>query len=207
MPSRKSAVTQQEKRDLSRLRKRGLYRPKNPRAKPTKYAKQLLKKFRPLLEGKASVVTVPASKKSKGWKAAREASIPETGVHAVRNKLVVPKHAHETVKWDKKAKSFYYTFWSSDHKRHYTYRPLGRRITRPSQIHYPDYKGKIGRGEIQLKPNQRIAIPFSRGRRGIEWATDISNEDDWRAFWGEYKDRGHYTNLGDNLFIFETSGH
>ena len=62
----------QQKSQLSILKKKGLYKPKNPRGPVTDYGKSLLHKFSDVISGKSAVVTVRPDNNHKGNKAAAE---------------------------------------------------------------------------------------------------------------------------------------
>lgn len=180
----------QQKAALKALSRKGLYRAKKPRAAPTRYGKSLLQRFADVLEGRASVVTAPKSKRSKGHKAAREYS--ET-LRTVRNKIVVPTHANETARYSPKARKVLVT----------------RRVGRDRYIREP-FKEKITSLE-QLKrlmgKKDYVSIPLYRGRKGTEWR-NLSYEN-FEEFWGEYGPGGtgkHYQNLGANIEAFRILG-
>lgn len=182
----KSKTSQQQKRDLKKLRAKGLYDPKDARKAPTKYGLSLLRKYRDVLDGKAAVITVPKSKNSKGWKAARKNADPSLGVYAYRNKLVVPKNEGEKITWSRKYKTYRVSRWSNDRTTRYLREPLNRRITNPKQL--------------KLQPGQRVSIPFNRPGRGIEWM-NLTEKEFYEA-WAQYHDNGNYKTLGANLHIF-----
>lgn len=181
--SRKPNVSQAQKDGLKILKQKGLWKPEKPRAAPTKYALSLLRKYAPVIKGEASVVTVPKDKSNKGFKEARSQADNKVGVFAVRNKLVIPKAEGEKVSYSRKRHTYRVTQTSRDGTTKYIREPLGRKISSPD--------------EIQLKPNQRVSVPFNRPGRGIEWM-DLT-EDDFRATWNQYKDK--YQTIGDNLSI------
>lgn len=183
----KSKTSQEQKRELKKLREKGLYTPKDARAKPTKYALSMLRKYRDVLDGKAAVLTIPKTKKSKGWKVAKDNADPGLGVYAVRNKLVVPKNEGEKITWSGKKKTYRVSRWSSDKSTQYIREPINRKITNPQQI--------------KLLPGQRISIPFNRPGRGIEWMN--LTEKDFLEAWQQYKEQGQYRTMGDHLHIFQ----
>lgn len=179
-------TSQQKKRDLKKLREKGLYDPKDARKPPTKYGLSLLRKYRDVLDGKATVLTVPKSKKSKGWAKARRNADPSLGVYAYRNKLVVPKNEGERVSWSEKDKTYRVSRWSNDRTTQYFREPLGRKINNPKNL--------------KLKKGQRVSVPFNRPGRGIEWMN--LTEEEFREAWVQYHDNGSYKTLGANLHIF-----
>lgn len=177
---------QAEKSALNRLRAKGLYSPKNPAAAPTDYGRSLIRKYRDVLEGRATVITVPKSKRSKGFKTARENSDPTLGVYSYRNKIIVPKNAGENVSWNKRNKTFRISRWSDDKTTRYVREPINRKIRNPSQI--------------KLRPGERISIPFNRPGRGVEWMNLTAEE--FREAWVQYHDHGKYRTMGEHLHLF-----
>lgn len=178
--SKKSGNGQQQKRDLRRLQKKGLYQPKDASAGPTRYGLSLLRKYRSVLEGKATVLTVPKAKQ------ARANIDPGLGVYARKNKLVIPKNPGEKVSWSKKDKTYRVSRWSDDRTTRYVREPINRKITNPK--------------DIKLKPGQRISIPFNRPGRGIEWMN--LTEEEFKEAWAQYRDAGTYRTMGDHLHLF-----
>jgi hypothetical protein len=193
--SKSARNSQAEKSGLKRLRKKGLYTPKKPRAAPTRYGRGLLKTFADVITGKASVVTVkPAKqkgrKRTKGFAEARKfASGEKPGtVRAKRNKLVVPTQGGE--------------------RAHYNPRTGKVRVTRRvgSDLYVREpLKGKIRTLDdlrARLRPNDRIAIPFNRGGRGVEWMN--MTPDEFHAFMGQYAQT--YKNVLNFVEIFRLEG-
>jgi hypothetical protein len=195
MAKRKTApkVSAEQKKKLSRLKKRGLYKPKNTRKAPTRYGLSLLKKFSDVLTGKASVVTVK-EKRRKGYKAAKKYAHGETKpgtVRVVRNKIIVPTSKGERATYSKKRGEILVS------------RKVGKeffvRTPFPKSIH------TINDVRSQLRPGDRISVPFNRGSRGVEWFN--MPLDEFEAFWGEYGPHGSkrkYIGLADQIQIFRT---
>ncbi|MGE3388105.1 MAG: hypothetical protein AB7K41_15350 [Bdellovibrionales bacterium] len=183
--ARNSDSRQAEKRALKKLREKGLYTPKDARAAPTKYGRSMIRKYRDVLDGRATVITIPKTKRSKGWKAARDNADPSLGVYAHRNKLVVPKNEREHISWSTKKKTYRVSFWSTDKTTRYVREPVKRKISNPAQI--------------KLREGQRISIPFNRPGRGIEWMN--LTEQEFKETWAEYHDRGRYKTMGEHLHI------
>lgn len=184
--ARNSDSRQAEKRALKKLREKGLYTPKDARAAPTKYGRSMIRKYRDVLDGRATVITIPKSKRSKGWKAARDSADPSLGVYAHRNKLVVPKNERERISWSPKDKTYRVSFWSTDKTTRYVREPVKRKISNPSQL--------------KLREGQRISIPFNRPGRGIEWMN--LTEQEFKEAWAQYHDHGTYRTMGNHLHIF-----
>jgi hypothetical protein len=182
----KSKTSQQQKRELKKLREKGLYSPKDARSKPTKYALSMLRKYRDVLEGRAAVLTIPKSKKTKGWKAARDNADPGLGVYSVRNKLIVPKSEGEKISWSPKKKTYRVSRWSGDKTTRYVREPINRKISNPDQL--------------KLLKGQRVSIPFNRPGRGLEWMN--LTEKDFKEAWAQYKENGNYRTMGEHLHIF-----
>lgn len=179
--TRKSQSGQAQKSGLKKLREKGLYKPKKPRAAPTKYGKSLLSRFADVLSGKASVVTA-VEKGRKGFKAAskyaRSGNDKMGTVRVVRNKIVVPTQAGEIARFSKKGVR------------------VTRRVGEDVYVREPLQKHK----QIleQLKPGDRIAVPLNRGKRGVEWMQ--LTPEDYRAFQRQYDET--YKNLGSHVQIF-----
>ena len=86
---------------ISKLRKLGLYSGKAARGQPTRYALTKVKQFAGVINGTASVVTIPKAD-------TREVKTKFKGVFDyVKNKLIVPKQPlnAETVRYDKTEKT------------------------------------------------------------------------------------------------------
>lgn len=164
--SRKPVLSQAQKRDIKRLREKGVYKPKDARKAPTRHAKGLLVKFADLLRGKAKIVTV------KGARRFAAGDKPGT-VRAVRGKLVVPAQEGEQVRYSKKTGKVRVT----------------RRVGRATYVRelFSGMRRTVEDVLRQLKPGDRVAVPFYRGRFGTEWLN--MTEDEFRAFIAEYRER------------------
>lgn len=93
MGQNSAKLTPAQQKQRSELIKKGLYHPKNPRKKPTKYVFSLFNKFADVLSGNASVINVKPPKikgkrQTKGVKLAHE--IAGENSRVVGNKIIVP---------------------------------------------------------------------------------------------------------------------
>lgn len=193
--TKKPALSQAQKSGLKVLRKKGVYKPKAPRAAPTRYAKSLLGKFADLLTGKASIVTA-SQKGRKGFGAARKFKREKEAVgtlRVVRNKIIVPTQAGEVARFSKKKGTVRVT------------RKLGKDFYVREPFAKPIYSLKDLKS--QLKPGDRVAVPLYRGHRGVEWRT--LTYDDFAAFWREYGPSTtgkEYEDLGEHIQAFHIEG-
>lgn len=171
MPAKKTKsvkLSQAEKANLAKLRKRGLYKPKDAR-KPTKYAKSLLRKFADVLSGNAGVVEVDAETA----KRYRDKSAKSSEIRSKGNKVIVPKLPGEKISFSRKRHEI-------DVSRRMK---TGERYVRsPFRTPPKDYED-LAR---QLGPKDRIAVAYYRGvKNPVEWQY-FDETDFYNTFVGGY---------------------
>lgn len=167
---RKSRNVKQTRSELGILRRKGLYKAKRPRAKLTRYALGLLRKFRDVITGKASVVNVGSMESAKRLRTGET-----TGTVRTKGRLaVVPSQGDERVRYSKKTGRIIAT------------RKIGgARYTRETFAHRPRTLKETLKS---LKPGDRIAVPMYRGVKGVEWTQ--YTPDEFSNFWNQYGARG-----------------
>lgn len=167
--------------DLAKLRRSGLYKPKDARAKPTRYGKSLIAKFADFLTGTAKSVKV-SSKIAKQYEGGDR---PGT-VRRVRNRIVVPAQPDERVTYSAKTGKVRATRRSG--KTRYVREPLTGKHTTFESV------------RRQMRPGDRVAVPFYRGRRGTEWVN--MTLDEFEAFMSEYSER--YKDAPQHVELYHT---
>lgn len=170
---------------MKELRKRGLYNPKNPRKKPTAYAKSILAKFWDVASGKSASVKTTT-------KVAKQFRNPEAGLNAPRSKgsrVVLPLGRGEKGYFNAKTGDVGTVFKA----------PFGDKYIRSP------FKGRVrSLDDIadQLGPEDRIAVPMFRGKnRGIEWRE--YTQDEFRAFFYRYGPNGSETDYDGKPRLFQ----
>lgn len=194
--SQTPTASQAQKRELKRLRDKGIYKPKNPRAAPTRYALSLLNKFADIATGKASVVTAKSAKRgNKGFKEAAalksdSSSMPGT-IRVVRNKIIVPTQGDERARFTRRGLR------------------VTRKVGNDKYIRTPFKTTPKNLADIlsQLKENERVVIPlFRTARKGVEWVP--MSRDDFIFFVSQYgpggsrKSKSGEPQLYENLFDY-----
>lgn len=158
--TRKAPTSQEQKAQLKKLRDTGLYKPKNPRKAPTKYAKSLLKRFADVLSGSSKAVTAD-------YKTARKYSdkTAKTGeVRSKGNKVIVPVLPGEKVTVSKR-KHEVEVYRKLETGQKYVRVPFEKRPKSYDQL------------RDQLGSRDRIAVPYYRGvRKPVEWQYFDSTE-------------------------------
>lgn len=168
-------LSQAEKKTLEILKRHKIYRPKKPRAAPTRHAQRLARKFLDLASGQAQVVTVKSLKRGhKGFSEARKfktESEKAGSVRVRRNKLIVPRHAGETVTYS--AKRGEYVVRTKMGEITFERRPFSKRLKSIRDV------------RDALKPGERVAVPLFRGPKlGVDWQSMSLEE--FENFWLQY---------------------
>ena len=181
-------TSQAQKSGLKILREKGLYKPKNSRAEPTKYGRGILRRFADVISGKASVVTAKSEKRgNKGFKEARSYKQGDQSrgtVRVVRNKIIVPTQAGEQARFSKKGVRVTRTIGDAVYVRE----PFKSSTSTPQKIY------------DQLQPGDRISVPLNRGRRGVEWMNFTKEE--YGLFILPSGSGGSYKGLSDHIQRF-----
>ncbi len=148
---------------LKQLKRRGLYSGDMRRKEPTRYAKNLVKKFEGFFEGSTKIVSVPRikSKRSKGVreasKTAREIATKfERLMFSVGNKLMV-RTAGEKVFYKPKTKSI-----------------ITRRLRTTGVEETHEF---VGIDLPDLNDDERYGIPLRRGKHPVEYLTRATKEE------------------------------
>ena len=186
-------LSQAEKKTLEILRRHKIYRPKNPRAAPTRHAKTLARKFLDLATGQAQIVTTRSAKK--GRKGYVEAHALKNGdkigtVRARRNKLIVPHHPGERVSYS--AKTGEYIVRTNMGEITFERRPLKKHMRTLREL------------RDQLKPGDRVAVPLFRGHKlGVDWQSmSIEEFEQFWSLYGPNASKREYTGLADHVARF-----
>lgn len=184
-PTNKEQLAQVRK-SLSVLRKKGLYNPKNARAKPTDYGIRLARKFSDVATGKAFVLK------------ADKATIKKLGeTYQTRNqRVVVPKFSWaDRATINKKTGEVRYT--KSIGGARYRFRPAN--VTDVKDL-------------PKLKKGQTYLVPFKHGNK-LSFVSETSLEDIMKLVAdyekrgsNSYKDIAKYIQIGERVGISEDDG-
>lgn len=177
----KKTTTSSERQGLKELRRKGLYKPENPR-RVTEYGKSLLRKFSDVLSGNATVVTAKGRSETtgravSGFNLAKKYKVSDDDsgtVRVVRNKIIVPTQKGERARFNERTGKL----------------QVVRKVGRAKYVREP-FTGSpsaLRDLERQLKPGDRISVPIWRGKRGVEWS--IMTQEEFKRFWNEYGPRG-----------------
>lgn len=173
---------------LAVLKKRALYNGKlRGKTAPTKYGRELAKKYSDVIEGRAHVVTIKSNiKRNKGYKEARE--FKETN-RVVKNKVIVPKtFSKERVTYSRKTGDIRVT----SHNTSGSY----VRIKRKKKVQtLADLSA--------LKKNQRYVVTFNRGKGHEPDTPTFESKEELISILGEYERTGRYKNIASNVDVIE----
>lgn len=178
----KKLQARQQRRDLARLKSRGLYSG-DARKKPTAYGKSLLKKFADVLGGRAAPVKT-GSKIAKAYK--------EAGFQTRREKVIIPKKPKDRVVFSKKSGRISRTTRTATGEK-------SKQIIEP-----------IGKsGDIRALPKARkgkqtfYAVPFGSAKN--QYIVRFSSFEELQTFMQPYerKERNPYLDWQKYVFIEE----
>lgn len=160
---RNRRAPQETKAALKQLKRKGLYHG-DLRKAPTRYAEKLVDEFADVLAGRAQVVAVPKRGIGKREASARARAIAEQfagNIRAKENRLIVKvARPEEKAVYRPKAKEVV---------TRYT-RPTGELITHKYVAPEAGRLPPLGEGES-------YALPFNRGKKGIEYVMRATEED------------------------------
>jgi hypothetical protein len=145
--------TQHIKDGIKKLKTAGLYKPKNPRAKPTKYAKSLLNKFADVISGNSRAVKV-----DKKTAAAYKDDTAKAGQARVKgNRVIVPVQPGEKPYYSRKNGTV----------------EVARKLKTGQKYIRTPFKGNVASYDAmkaQLQTHDRIAVAFYRGKKKpVDW--------------------------------------